>query len=188
MNLQSIMIFSILLTTLSACSNQLKLEQDSSLTPIDSEITLHPLDQQNPFSVDETTLIKSGRALTLVKIMEGGACKNEQQGAIGLFRLYANKEDIARIRKTQGSDIFSDFERQIQNFSMQALQSAIQQLNFQGDSSNQQLSANLIRLFSSLIANDISEFETKTKLLIDVSPIEDSLVFYLVGCNVPHDH
>lgn len=188
MNLQSTLIFSILLATLSACSTQSKLDHNSSPAPIDSEITVKPIDQKTPFSADETTLIKLGKVLTLVKIMEGGACKNMQQGAIGLFRLYANKEDIARIKETQGAEIFSDFERQIQNFSMLAIQGAIQQLDFQSNSSNQQLSTKLIHLFSSLIANDTYKFETETKLLIDISLVKESLVFYLADCKMPHDH
>ena len=189
MNLQTKLLISILLPALSACSTQItQVERNTSPAPIDSEITIEAIDQKTPISVGKTTLIKSGKVLSLVRIMEGGACKNKQQGAMGLFGLYANKEDITRIKKTQGSGIFSDFEQQIQSFSMLAVNSAIQQLDFQNNADQSQLSIKLTRLFAKLIADKIAEFEINTTLSIDVAPIKDSLVFSLDKCDLPHGH
>ena len=190
MKLKRKLVISILLPILSACTSQpTKPEYNTSTTPIDSEIMIEPIDRQDPFSQNELTIMKSGKILTLVRVMEGGACKNKQQGAIGLFGLYASKDDITRIKRTQGSDIFSDYEHQIQNFSMLAIQGAIQQLDYQIDTlTKQQLSTELTHLFSSLIEKDVTEFKNKKSLSIDVLPMEGSLEFYFDECKVPHGH
>jgi hypothetical protein len=71
-----------------------------------------------------------GQTLQLVRVMEGGACKNSQQGAFGLFKLYVNLDDIERVKQAQGSEVFADFELSIQDFSMHALQQAVNRFDF----------------------------------------------------------
>lgn len=127
--------------------------------------------------------------------MDGGACKNDQQGAVGLFKLYANAEDIERIKQTQGPEIFADFEIRIQDFSMLALQQAVKDLNYSAaatiknkNRAQEQLAAELSALFVKLVANDIVQFEANTTLSIDVIPDAESLQVYLDGCAIPHAH
>jgi hypothetical protein len=50
--------------------------------------------------------------------------------SFGLFKLYANLDDIKRIKQAQGSEVFADFELSIQNFSMHALQQAVNHFDF----------------------------------------------------------
>ncbi len=65
--------------------------------------------------------------------MDGGACKNDFQGAKGAFLLYADPADIDRIKREKGPRIFSDFENKIQAFSTDALQEAINATNLAED-------------------------------------------------------
>ena len=60
---------------------------------------------QNP----PMTIMKGEKKLNLVRIMDGGICKNEFQGAKGAFLLYADSNDIERIKREKGAAIFSDF-------------------------------------------------------------------------------
>ena len=190
MNKKNKLLNSILFSLLSACSAQtIQPEQNKPSTPIDSEISITPISHESSLLTPDLTIVKSGKVLKLVRIMEGGVCKNKQQGVVGMFKLYANPNDITQIKQKQGKEIFADFELKIQDFSMLALQHAIDRLDFQGGKSAQQLLAEkLTKLFSELIANDISDFETKTTLTIDVLPIQDSLTIYLDGCEIPHEH
>ncbi len=86
--------------------------------------------QKDLLGTPDLSILKDGKLLQLVRTMEGGACKNDQQGATGLFKLYANADDIERIKQTQGAEIFADFEIHIQDFSMLALQQAVKRLNY----------------------------------------------------------
>ena len=67
---------------------------------------------QNP----PLTLVKGNKTLNLVRIMDGGACKNDYQGVKGAFLVYADPTDIDRIKRDKGPQIFSDFESKIQIF------------------------------------------------------------------------
>lgn len=186
----------MLLAVLSACSSQTTQPiQNSSSTPADSEIMVEPISKNNTLSDPDLTKLKAGKTLKLSRIMEGGACKNNQQGAVGMFQLYANPDDIERIKQNQGTEVFADFELLIRNFSMQTLQQAINSMDFQGDSNaqsskeiQQQLTEELKNLFIELIIDDISKFETETTLTIDVTPLPDSLYIYLDACETTHSH
>jgi len=151
--------------------------------------------QKDLLGTPDLSILKDGKLLQLVRTMEGGACKNDQQGAVGLFKLYANADDIERIKQTQGSEIFADFEIRIQDFSMLALQQAVKRLNYSAvanlknkNHAQEQLATELSTLFIALVANDIAEFEASTTLNIDVIPDTDSLQVYLDGCAIPHSH
>ncbi|NOR80229.1 MAG: hypothetical protein GQ529_05255 [Methyloprofundus sp.] len=190
MNIKITLIFSILLPLFSACSTQtIQPAPNSASTPVDSEVSIDPISDKSSLPIAGLTHIKSGKTLKLVRIMEGGVCKNKQQGAVGMFRLYASPTDITQIKKNQGPEVFSDFELQIQGFSMLALQHAINLLDFQDTASTQQqLAKKLTKSFSGLIADAIAKFETKTTLIIDVIPIQESMIIYLEGCETPHEH
>ena len=190
MNIKITLILSILFPLLSACSTQtIQPATNTTSTPVDSEVSIAPISDQSSLSTSGLTHVKSGKTLKLVRIMEGGVCKNTQQGAVGMFRLYASPTDITQIKQNQGPEVFADFELQIQNFSMLALQHAINLLDFQETASTQQqLTKKLTKSFSDLIADDIAKFETKTTLSIDVIPIQESMIIYLDGCETPHEH
>ena len=192
MNLKITLIVSILFPLLSACSTQtihIQPATNTTSTPVDSEVSIAPISDQSSLPISGLTHVKSGKTLKLVRIMEGGVCKNTQQGAVGMFRLYASPTDITRIKQNQGAEVFADFELQIQDFSMLTLQHAINLLDFQDTASTQQqLAKKLTKSFSDLIANDIAKFETKTTLTIDVIPIQESIIIFLDGCETPHEH
>ncbi len=182
----------LLLPVISACSTQETLPA-SNPEPMDTVATIS---LNNALPAPDLTIVKDGKTLKLVRIMEGGACKNNQQGAVGMFRLYADPEDIERIKQNQGARVFADFEVLIEAFSMLTLQQAIDRLDFPNDAYatrnegevQQKLADELANLFINLIADDIAEFEAETQLTIAVKPLPDSLQVYLNGCETPHDH
>ncbi|MCK5120527.1 MAG: hypothetical protein KAQ91_01015, partial [Methylococcales bacterium] len=181
---------------LSACSTQLpKPISNTDSTKIHSTSTDAVVTLDKALPAPDLTIIKNGKTLKLTRIMEGGACKNNQQGALGLFRLYTNPDDIERIKQNQGSGVFADFELLIEAFSMRALQKTVDQFDFQPDlfaisesDVQKELADKFTRMFISLIADDIAEFEIKTTLMIDVSPLPNALTIYLNGCETAHDH
>ena len=190
------LLIGTLLTVFSACSTQPpKPISNTDSTKVHSTSTDTVVTLDKALAAPDLTIIKNGKTLKLTRIMEGGACKNDQQGALGLFRLYTNPEDIERIKQNQGSAVFADFELLIETFSMQALQKTIDQFDFQPDlfalsesDAQKELADKFTRMFISLIADDIAEFEIKTTLMIDVSPLPNALTIYLNGCETAHDH
>jgi len=192
MNKKRKLMSGLLLPVISACSTQETLPA-SNPEPMDTVTTIS---LNNALPAPDLTIVKDGKTLKLVRIMEGGACKNNQQGAVGMFRLYAAPEDIERIKKNQGARVFADFEVLIEAFSMLTLQQAIDRLDFPNDAYatrnegevQQKLADELANLFINLIADDIAEFEAETQLTIAVKPLPDSLQVYLKGCETPHDH
>ena len=158
-------------------------------TSADSEILVTKMPSNNATLIR----VKAGKELKLVRMMEGGACNINRQGVIALFGLYANPDDIDRIKLLQGSGIFSSFESQIEAFSIRALQQTVDGLSFQSsiktkNNTQQQLSDRFSALFVDSIAKDITDFEAKTTLTIDVISQPDSITIYQNNCNTPHDH
>ena len=196
MNKTRYLLAGTLLTVLSACSTQPpKPISNTDSTKIHSTSTDAVVTLDKSLAAPDLTIIKNGKTLKLTRIMEGGACKNNQQGALGLFRLYTNPDDIERIKQNQGSGVFADFELLIEAFSMRALQKTVDQFDFQPDlfaisesDVQKELADKFTRMFISLIADDIAEFEIKTTLMIDVSPLPNALTIYLNGCETAHDH
>lgn len=138
---------------------------------------------------------KEGKTLKLVRMMEGGACKNEDQGVVGMFMLYADPDDIERIKQDKGEKVFADYEQVIEQFSMLALEQAVKELEFADDpfaldeeDAQRRLAEKLADLFDAAIAGAIVEFEANTTLMIDLVPLQDSFYFYLNGCDMSHEH
>jgi hypothetical protein len=140
---------------------------------------------QNP----AMTIMRNGLKLSLVRIMDGGICKNEFQGVKGAFLLYADTKDIDRIKQEKGIAIFNTFETKIQAISEHALQEAINETNLSEDpfslgedQAQQKLASQLVTQFSNKISKDLDSFDKETSLTIDISPFPPSLVFYQKGC------
>ncbi len=174
---------------LAACSSQ-EVKQDTKTmpTPDKSSATIDDSAQgsgQNP----PLTQAKGDKTLNLVRIMDGGACKNDYQGAKGAFLLYADPADIERIKSEKGPQIFSDFENKIQNFSTEALQEAINATNLAedpfalgADEAQEKLTKQLSKNFRSSVADAVNSFQKETTLTIDVVPFAPSFIFYQQGC------
>jgi hypothetical protein len=133
--------------------------------------------------------MKGSKKLNLVRIMDGGACKNDFQGAKGTFLLYANPGDIDRIKREKGPQIFSDFENKIQALSTEALQQAMDVTNLAedpfalgDDEAQQKLAKQLTGNFRIAITDAINTFEKETTLTIDISAFAPSFIFYQKGC------
>lgn len=191
MDYKKLKIAILLIPFFSGCSTHPK--QPIQADVMDSEITLSPLSKNDSPDISGLTVKKSGKTLQLVRIMEGGACKNSQQGARGLFKLFASPQDISAIKKQHGTNIFADYELQIQKFSLQALQKTVSTLNFQQTLDNsknlkQSLAKEISHSFIDLIADDINQFETETKLTIAVVPDLTASSISLHDCNMPHNH
>ncbi|MCK5830217.1 MAG: hypothetical protein KAH20_07925 [Methylococcales bacterium] len=188
------LFLSILLLMLSACTQQIDPPRiDSHSTPVDSIVTVEKIENENKIQSLGITKIKAGKKLKLARILEGGACKNDQQGAAGVFKLYTNPEDVKRIVDKEGAKVFTHFESFITTFSMQSLQKAINAVNFQAKDGNKKINEErikqeLVELFIDLVVDDIAEFERKTTLMIDVVPELESLNIFLNDCETPHDH
>lgn len=177
------------LMALAACSSQ-EVKQDTKTMPAPdkSSATIDDSAQgsgQNP----PLTQTKGDKTLNLVRIMDGGACKNDYQGAKGAFLLYADPDDIERIKSEKGPRIFSDFENKIQAFSTDALQEAINATNLAedpfalgADEAQEKLTKQLSNNFRSSVADAINSFQQETTLTIDVVPFAPSFIFYQQGC------
>jgi hypothetical protein len=145
-----------------------------------------PFNEQSP----PMTLMKNGKTLNLVRIMDGGICKNEFQGAKGVFLLYVDPNDIKRIKEQKGAAIFSTFETDIQKISGDALHAAIDQMNLSEDpfslgedEARQKLAQKLMYQFRNASTDIIASFEKKTSLTIDITAFPPSLEFYQKGCD-----
>jgi hypothetical protein len=161
--------------TLAACSTQ-EVMRDPAINTATDNLTTRAneagqISGQNP----PMTIMKGDKKLNLVRIMDGGICKNEFQGAKGAFLLYADPNDIERIKREKGAAVFSDFETKIQNLSGNVLQEAIDKTNLSedpfalGEDEAQQKLANKL-------ANNFRK-----------AAFPPSLVFYQKGCEAIHD-
>lgn len=136
------------------------------------------------------TLAKGDKTLELVRIMDGGACKDHFQGVKGTFLIYADPNDVERIKKEKGNQIFTEFENSIQGFSTQALQNAVNGANLAenpfalgADEAQEKLSKQLARYFRDHIVSAINRFQQETGLTIDIIPFAPSLIFYQQHCD-----
>jgi len=192
---KSPLILGILLPLLTACSTLTTQPATSDIKAVTPKLPIDPLIQQELLGTSGLSKLKMGQTLQLVRVMEGGACKNGQQGVFGLFKLYANLDDIERIKQAQGPEVFADFELSIQDFSMHALQQAVNRFDFKiaANSPNKKHSQaqqvkSFSMLFTDLVSKDIKAFEAKTTLTLDVIPDIDALLIYTDGCEIPHAH
>lgn len=184
-------IISIALLTLAACSiqqvQQPRLNQSETVKSAPPTGTgwansgIHP-----PLKI-----IKDNQSLNLVRIMDGGMCKNNFQGAKGEFLVYANLKDIERIKREKTPEIFKDFENKIEVFSTQVLQEAIEATNLEEDpfslgedEAQEKLASKLATNFRNAVKPAVNAFQKETTLTIEVAPFSPSFVFYQKGCNM----
>ena len=179
--------------TLTACSTS-EIKQDATTTKVtDKAPTManeaELMSGQNP----PMTIMKGDKKLNLVRIMDGGICKNEFQGAKGAFLLYADPNDIERIKREKGTAIFSAFETKIQDLSGNVLQDAIDKTNLSEDpfalgedEAQEKLADKLANNFRNAASGVIDTFQKETTLTIDITPFPPSLVFYQKGCEATH--
>jgi hypothetical protein len=184
---------SILFITLAACSTQeVKQTAQSSPAPDKPSASSYKslyLSGTNP----PLTIIKDNKTLNLVRIMDGAACKNGFQGAKGEFLIYADPNDIDRIKREKGPKVFSDFERKIQAFSTEVLQHAINATNLAEDpfalgedQAQEKLAKQLTNNFRNAVADAVNTFGKETTLTIDITPYPPSFIFYQKGCEASH--
>ena len=191
MNARLKFLTSITFITLAACSTQ-EVKQNtttSNNTALDkSPIMANEVDQmssQNP----PMTIMKGNKKLSLVRIMDGGICKNEFQGAKGAFLLYADQSDIDRIKREKGTAIFNAFETKIQDIAGDVLQETIEKMNLSEDpfalgedEAQQKLTTKLAYNFRNAAASATDKFQKETTLTIDITAFPPSFVFYQKGC------
>jgi len=139
------------------------------------------------------TMTSDDKTLDLVRIMDGGACKNDFQGAKGAFLVYAYPDDIERIKREKGPQIFSEFESKIEMIATQAFQEALNDTNLAedpfslgADEAQEKLSKQLAKNFRSNLAEPVKLFQKETTLKIDIVPFAPSLIFYQQGCEATH--
>ncbi|WP_404357352.1 hypothetical protein [Methylotuvimicrobium sp. KM1] len=192
MNPKVLAVMMIVFASLAACT------AEPVRDAVDEEIDAFTVYQADPIDVSEEvpspTHVKGGRELSLVRVMEGGVCKNEREGVEGLFLLYADTDDVERIKITEGAQIFGDFEREIEAIAAMALQETLKGIYLGGDSifpdspTSQQNMLNEFELqFVDTIESAIDDFQQKTTLTIDILPFLPSLYFYSEGCELGHD-
>ncbi|GAB4277587.1 MAG: hypothetical protein Kow0065_24240 [Methylomicrobium sp.] len=155
------------------------------------DFSVEPLDTIVEEDAPSPTYNKDGKILNLVRVMEGGACKNKQEGVEGLFLLYADPDDVERIKVSQGAQVFGDFEREIETIAATALQETINGIYVAGNSLfpdsptvQQSLVSEFSLQFADTIENAIEAFRDKTTLMIDIVPFGPSLYFYSDGCTI----
>ncbi len=193
MNAQLKLLPYLLFVTLAACSTQEVKQTEVRYTAIPEKNNSNAANSQSGQVIGLTppmTLMKEGRQLQLVKIMDGGICKNEYQGAKGAFLLYADTDDIERIKREKGTAIFRAFESKIQDLSGNVLQAAIDETNLAEDpfslgedETQQKLASKLVANFRHAATSVVSEFQKETSLTIDITAFQPSLVFYQKGCD-----
>ena len=184
----------ITLIVLAACTTQ-EVKQDAATDtgPDQSPIVANEAEAmsgQNP----PMTLMKDGKKLNLVRVMDGGICKNEFQGAKGVFLLYTDPNDLERIKGEKGTAVFSAFETKIQAIAANGLQEAIDKTNLSEDpfalgedEAQQKLAKQLTQNFRNAAADAIDGFQKETTLTIDITAFPPSLIFYQKGCEVTQD-
>lgn len=136
------------------------------------------------------TIQQAGGTMQLVRILDGGVCKNELQGVKGGFLLYADTEDMKRIKAEKGAKVFSEFEQTISDFSLVTLQTITQKINYalplqQKNATGAQfpLTEHFTTLFGEAIAAPIARFQKATTLKIAIQPFAPELVFYQYNCD-----
>lgn len=176
---------------LEACTQQPVKPQDGE--PVDSVVNPDLTDTfiNGSPQTPPLTLVKDHKKLNLVRIMDGGACKNELQGVRGTFLLYADPGDIQRIKNQQGAQIFSEFEQRIQTLSTEALEHAMAETNLNEDPfslgedvTQQKLAKQLVANFRHSITKSIAAFEQDTSLSIDILAFAPSFTFFQKGCEL----
>jgi len=177
------LLIAISLLTVTACTSQPV--KDAQPVPAPPAIATPATSEQAP----PLSELKNGKTLNMVRVMDGAACKNDLQGVKGTFLVYANPEDIERIKREKGAQIFADFEIKIQNLATEALQTATDATNLAEDPFaisaqvvQQKLANQLSANFQDSIAAGLKRFQQETTLSIDIVPFPPSLIFYQKDC------
>jgi len=177
------LLIAISLLTVTACTSQPV--KDAQPVPAPPAIATPATSEQAP----PLSELKNGKTLNMVRVMDGAACKNDLQGVKGTFLVYANPEDIERIKREKGAQIFADFEIKIQNLASEALQTATDATNLAEDPFaisaqvvQQKLANQLSANFQDSIAAGLKRFQQETTLSIDIVPFPPSLIFYQKDC------
>ncbi|MBL6988096.1 MAG: hypothetical protein ISR72_13895 [Methylobacter sp.] len=186
-------LISMAFMALTACATQEVKQETPAIPATDKLSTITDEALQSSGQNPPMTLIKGNQTLNLVRIMDGGACKNDFQGAKGAFLVYANPDDIERIKREKGAQIFNEFEDKIQNFSTEAFQEAIDATNLAedpfalgADEAQEKLAKQLFNNFRNSVADAVKLFQQQTTLTIDVVPFNPSFMFYQQGCDATH--
>lgn len=149
---------------------------------------------KSPQSEPPMIIQQAGRSMQLVRILEGGVCKNELQGVKGGFLLYADTEDMKRIKAEKGAKAFPEFEQTITDFSLVTLQTVAQKINYalslqktKPTDMQSPLSEHFTTLFSEAIAAPIARFQRTTTLKIAIQPFAPELIFYQYNCEATQE-
>ncbi len=193
MNIRLKFILPLLFINLIGCSTQ-EVKKPEVANNIITETPTNP--ESSKPSVQMTganppmTITKGNKKLNLMRILDGGMCKNDYQGAKGTFLLYADANDIERIKKQKGSAIFKTFESKIQEISGSILQTAIDNTNLAedpfslgADDAQQKLATQLMNNFNDAATVPVTKFQKETTLTIDITAFQPSLVFFQKGCD-----
>ena len=193
MNIRFKFSLTLLCLSLAACSSQEIKETETASKPVtESPVSTAPSipDMQMSGMNPPMTITKDNKKLNLMRILDGGICKNDLQGAKGTFLLYADSNDINRIKKEKGSAIFKSFETKIQDISSAILQTAIENTNLGEDpftlgedEAQQKLASKLMVNFRNAATESINQFQKETTLTIDITAFQPSLVFFQKGCD-----
>ena len=191
MNLSVKILLGCLVSGLMACAGDGTSHQLSNKQPVENNTASTQKEVPLPAKQEPSmTMSKNGKTLALVRMMDGAVCKNDQEGVTGTFMVYANPDDITRIKHDQGNKVFSEFETKIAAFSERVLQQAVDKTNLAADPfalgddvAQQKLAQQLDTNFRLSVSEAIANFEKETTLTIDVSPLPTSFVFYQNGCN-----
>ncbi|MGH8557694.1 MAG: hypothetical protein ACRESZ_09585 [Methylococcales bacterium] len=190
-NPQTILVRSILIAialSLSSCATQKQAIEKGPASKKETEES--EISTESTFKAPPRSTFKNGRKLKLVRIMEGGACNSRDEGVRGLFLVYAEPGKIERANEEKGQQMSEQFENDVTNLSLQALQEAIDTINIADnpfaldiEDTLQQIVDRLISKFSEFVQPAIEQFESNTNQTIDVIPFSQSMNFILEACN-----
>ncbi len=189
-NSQLAIIRSILMAVACSLLSCATSQQDIDKGAVSSEQPVGAESSESAASkVPPKTTFKNGQELKLARIMDGGACNSEDRGARGLFLVYADPTDIERIKKEQGTQVFAEFEHDIENLSLQAFQESIDVINFDDnpfaldlEDALQHEVQQLISKFEEFVEPAIANFESNTGLTVYVIPFSPAINFILDNC------
>jgi hypothetical protein len=182
---KTLAIMTIVAITMTGCSTQ-HVKPDVA-EPVSEDKAALELSKKQP----DSTVMKAGKTLNLVRVLDGAVCKNDQQGALGEFLLYADPLDIDRIKQQKGEKIFHSFEQKIERFSAQVFESVINTTSMSEDpfalgeyEANQKLAKQVASSFKSAVADEIDKFQQETSLTIDITAFPAAFTFYRTGCDI----
>ncbi|MGH8477866.1 MAG: hypothetical protein ACRER2_19230 [Methylococcales bacterium] len=190
-NPQTIFVYSILIViacSLLSCATQ---TAEVKTGPVSIETPEGPeFSEESEFNSVPRSTLKDGRELKLVRIMEGGACNDRNEGVRGFFLVYAQPEQFERVDPKKGHEMSEQFESKVTSLSLEALQEAINTMNIADnpfaldiEDNLQQIIDQLISKFDEFVQPAIEQFESDNDLSIDVIPFPSSMNFMLENCN-----